>query len=218
VTDLEEVDVEGRAAAGPGPALVVLAAGASRRLGAPKALARLREGPGGTALELLLAAGAALGDPRPLLVTGRDHAAIAAAAPAHVEVRTNPSWSAGRSGSVQLAAASRPGRDLCLAPVDVPLVPDRVFAALAGEWARSGRPERGWLAPFVVRDGVRRFGHPVVVGRALLVEWKGFPPDRPLHELRARAEPILALEVDSAAILDDLDDPSDLARLRARLG
>jgi CTP:molybdopterin cytidylyltransferase MocA len=199
-----------------GPALVVLAAGASARLGEPKALARLRSEPGGTALELLLAAGAALGDPRALVVSGPDHAAIARSLPAAVEVYVNEDWAAGRTGSVRCAAVLRPGRDLCLAPVDVPLVPAAVFAALASEWERRGRPARGWLAPYVLQAGRQRFGHPVIVGRGLAADLKAFPPQDPLHALRARAAPLLALEVESASIIDDLDTPADLARLRER--
>jgi len=198
-----------------GPALVVLAAGASTRLGEPKALSRLRDGPCGTALELLLGAGAALGDPRPLVVTGSEHAAIAALAPAHAELRRNERWSEGRTGSVISALPYRPGRDLCIAPVDVPLVPAEVFAALAAEWSRLGSPAEGWLAPFVPGDGARRFGHPVIIGRRLALALKAFPAARPLSELRARADPLLALEVATTSILDDLDHPSDLERLRS---
>jgi len=201
----------------PGPALVVLAAGASTRLGEVKALARLADRPGGTALELLLAAGAALGDARALVVTGREHAAIAAGAPPGVEVQPNERWRAGRTGSVRCAVLHRPERDLCLAPVDVPLVPAEVFAALAAEWSHRGAPARGWLGPCVLQDGARRFGHPVILGRELARLLKGFPAARPLAALRAQAQPLLALEVTSAAILDDLDSPEDLARLRARL-
>ncbi len=199
-----------------GPALVVLAAGASTRLGENKALARLHERAGGTALELLLAAGAALGDAQPLVVTGHEHAAIARAAPAGVEVRHNERWHEGRSGSVACAALYRPERDLCLAPVDVPLVPGEVFAALAEEWSRCSAPENGWLGPCVLQDGVQRFGHPVILGRGLARLLKGFPAEHPLSALRAQAAPLLSLLVASAAILDDLDSPADLARLRAR--
>jgi len=136
--------------------------------------------------------------------------------PAGVEVCCNAEWSSGRTSSVRCAAELRAGRDLCLAPVDVPLVPAEVFAALGAEWLRRGRPERGWLAPCVVAGGARRFGHPVVLGRGLLAELKAFPPGRPLSELRASASPLLALEVATEAVLDDLDTPRDLARLRRR--
>ncbi|NOT29945.1 MAG: NTP transferase domain-containing protein [Planctomycetes bacterium] len=197
-------------------ALVVLAAGASARLGEPKALVRLVPGPSGTALEILLAAGAALGDPLPLVVGGAAHAQLSGVVPSGVELVHNRAWSTGRTSSVRCGMELRPGRDLCLAPVDVPLVPAGVFAALGAEWRRQGRPERGWLAPFVERAGVRRFGHPVLVGRGLLLELKAFPPERPLHALRAQASPLLALAVDSEAVLDDLDTPFDLERLRAR--
>ncbi|HVS10018.1 MAG TPA: hypothetical protein VMS76_09090, partial [Planctomycetota bacterium] len=106
---------------------------------------------------------------------------------------------------------------LCLAPVDVPLVPREVFEALAGEWAAAGAPARGWLAPFVVEgEGRRRFGHPVVVGGELLLELEGMGDGAPLRDLRGRAEPVLAVEVSAREILDDLDTEEDLERLRER--
>ena len=198
-------------------ALVVLAAGASERLGEPKALTRLGPGAPGTPLELLLAAGERLGSERALVVAGRDAGALSAALSGRpVDCVTNPGWRAGRTGSVQLAVRERPERDLCLAPVDVPLVPGAVFGALADEWARLGRPGLGWLAPCVRVSGERRFGHPVIVGRVLCQLLKTFPPDRPLRLLRASSTPLSFLEVASEAILDDLDSPADLERLRAR--
>jgi CTP:molybdopterin cytidylyltransferase MocA len=117
---------------------------------------------------------------------------------------------------VRLACELRIGRDLCLTPVDVPLVPASVFRALAREWVQRGRPESGWLGPFVRREGTRLFGHPIVVGRELARRLKDFPPDQPLSQLRAEARPLLALEVVEPEILDDLDTPGDLARLEAR--
>lgn len=197
------------------PVLVILAAGASQRLGLAKALAPL---PGGTPLERLLAAGrslegpAAVG-PTPLIVTGLHHAEIVAAAPAGVDVAHNPHWARGRTGGVRLARDLRPGRDLCLAPVDVPLVPAEVFALLAQAWERAGAPARGWLAP---RHG-RAHGHPVLVGRGLLLDLALLGDGTPLHRLREGAEPLLAEEVPHPEILDDLDTPADLARLVARL-
>ena len=82
-------------------------------------------------LALLLAGGEALGDRSPLVVTGRHHPAIAAALPAGVEVLHNSDWAEGRTGGIRRAARRRAGRDLCLAPVDVPAVPPRVFASHA---------------------------------------------------------------------------------------
>jgi hypothetical protein len=56
----------------------------------------------------------------------------------------------------------------------------------------------------------------VLVGHALLLALKEFPPSRPLSALRALAAPLLALPVEELAVLDDLDTPADLARLQAR--
>ena len=108
--------------------------------------------------------------------------------------------------------------------MDVPLVPARVFAALADAWRRHSAPAQGWLAPFVPEssfppDGepARRFGHPDVVGADLLTELEDWHPARPLRELRALARPLLGCEVDAEAILDDLDGPKDLETLRRQL-
>jgi len=203
----------------PPPALILLAAGASSRLGTAKALVRYSAEPGHTALELLLAAGSAAGDAHPLVVTGAWHERIAACVPAGIEVVRNAAWELGRTGSVACALTRRPGRDVLLAPVDVPLVPREVFAALAEEWARRGSPARGWLAPCVRLPGEprSRHGHPVLVGRALCEIVKGFPPERPLSAARALAEPLLSIEVARPEILDDVDTPADVARLRRRL-
>lgn len=194
--------------------LVLLCAGASVRLGEPKALVRLGAR-GESALAGLLAAGAALGDPHPLVICGAEHERLRAELPDGSECAHNPAWRAGRTGSVQLAVRLRPESDLCLAPIDVPRVPAKVFAGLARAWKEHGAPPRGWLAPCVVHAGRSHFGHPLVLGRELLSVLKEFPPDRPLRELRASARPLLALEVASASILEDLDTPADLARMRA---
>jgi len=194
---------------GAKPALVILAAGASARLGRCKALVELG---GRTPLERLLAAGAVLDDVAATVVTGADHAAIAAASPPGVRVLHNPDWSAGRTGGVLLAARALSGRDLCLAPVDVPLVPASVFQALLAEWSAAGAPALGWLAP---RCGARH-GHPVIAGRELLLELAGGDPAAPLRELRARANPLWSLEVPGPEVLADLDRPADLRELERR--
>jgi molybdenum cofactor cytidylyltransferase len=194
------------------PALVILAAGASERLGAPKALAQLD---GRSALARLCAAGRGVDGGRALALLGRHAAEIAPHLPAGCARLDNPRWAQGRSGGVLLAHRALPGRALMLAPVDVPLVPARVLEALADEWERLGDPPRGWLAPRLAgeRGG---FGHPVVVGPLLLDALEALPADTALRELRSRALPLASLEVFDPEILDDLDTPDDLERLRNR--
>jgi CTP:molybdopterin cytidylyltransferase MocA len=189
------------------PLLVILAAGASERLGQCKALVDLG---GRTPLEHLASAGAACDGA--LVVSGADHEAIARSIPEGLVLVHNRDWRAGRTGSVAAAARHAPGRDLLLAPVDVPLVPSEVFTALVHAWAEAGSPERGWLAPALAMGGRTRYGHPVVLGHGLLLELP--PSEAPLSVLRERARPLLSVPVTSPRILDDLDGREDLDRLR----
>lgn len=194
-------------------AVVVLAAGASTRLGACKALVDLAGEP--PLARLLAAADAAR--PAALVVVGGAHAeALAgwlATHPGRATLVRHSGWAQGRLGSVAAAAAALPGRDLLLAPVDVPLVSAATFASLAAAFRAAGAPPRGWLAP----EHGGRPGHPVVLGRALAAEAAGLAPDVPLRTLRERAAPLWTAPVPDPAIHDDLDTPADLERLRRRL-
>ena len=191
----------------------MLAAGASRRLGECKALVDLG---GRTPLARLLDAGRCFDGARPLVVSGKHQHELARAAAAECDVVHCTRWDDGRTWSVLAAAEARAGLDLCLAPVDVPLVPSSVFEQLLAAWLAAGSPEEGWLAP--VHGG--RHGHPVLVGRGL---WGRLPallesdPEASLRDLRALASPTWALEVDAREVLDDLDTPEELLALRRRL-
>jgi CTP:molybdopterin cytidylyltransferase MocA len=196
--------------------VVLLAAGASTRLGTCKALVDLDGAP---PLERLAAAASAA-EPAAVIVVGGAHSDSLAAwlagrpagrAPAPRLVR-NDAWAEGRLGSLAAAVRALPGLDLLLAPVDVPLVSRATFGALADAWSAAGEPPRGWLAP----EYGGRFGHPVVLGRALAAEAMQLAPSEPARALRAVADPLLAVRVPDAGILDDLDTPEDLAELRAR--
>jgi molybdenum cofactor cytidylyltransferase len=197
-------------------AVVLLAAGASTRLGECKALVDID---GSTPLARLGTAALAAGPTELVVIAGAHEQRLAAwlaEQPAEhtppMRLVPNPDWAAGRLGSVAAAVRALPDTDLVLAPVDVPLVSAATFATLAAAWRAAGEPARGWLAP----EHGGRFGHPVVLGRALAAEALRLAPGVPLRALRALATPLLAAAVPDAAVLDDLDTPADLARLRAR--
>lgn len=211
---------------------MILAAGASERLGEPKALCRIGET---TVLERLLAAGIQECDGPPLLLVGAHADRIAAHAPRAVELARHGEWRRGRTSTLKLARRLRPGRDLLIAPVDVPLVGRAVFGALVEAWLAAGSPASGFLAPkFAGPDGTAtvgdfgesaganvppagttpRHGHPVILGRALALELESVSDATPLARLRDRAALRFDVEVRDRHVLDDLDTPADLERLR----
>lgn len=192
----------------PQPVLVILAAGASSRLGQCKALARLGERP---AIRVLLDAASGLLPGRPVVVTGAHHLAIQRAlATDEVDVLENPAWELGRTGSLALAAQAWPGRDFLVAPVDHPLVLRSTIEALLDGWARQGCPALGWLGP----RHAETFGHPVIIGRELLDCLQGLAPNTSLRDLRDQAQGLCSVLVHDPGVLLGLDTPTDLARLR----
>jgi CTP:molybdopterin cytidylyltransferase MocA len=216
----------------PTPRVVILAAGASERLGQPKATAILA---GRTALAHLIDA---CGDPNPLLITGAHTAEITIAlggessatdreesgsdstargcnkTSPRAELLHHPTWSTGRSGSIACAIRHLPQTDLILTPIDCPLLPAHLFDALRQAWHAAGSPARGWLAPY--DTNAERHGHPILIGRALAAELLPLDPDTPLRHIRTLADPLLQLPIDAPEILDNLDTPEDLAALQRR--
>ncbi|MCP5023449.1 MAG: NTP transferase domain-containing protein [bacterium] len=199
------------------PRLVVLAAGASSRLGQPKALVAL---PGGTPLDRILAAWPYQHSPA-WVVTGAHHSEISQSAlrdhPQH-RIIHNPRWALGRTGSLQVAIGQLPGQDILMAPVDCPRPPRRVFEALVERWSAAGSPAMGWCAPFLFEaaTGKNCYGHPILIGRGLLARALQMSPDKPLRWLRKDAQPLLGTQVQDQEILEDLDAPEDLKELVGR--
>jgi len=189
------------------PAAVILAAGASTRMGRPKQLLRHRDRSFvGCAVDLAHAAGCA-----PIVVvTGAIDLGHEPLAPAIVV--TNPDWPMGQLSSLQrgLAAALELRPDtpaLLVLTVDRPHLRPSTITALVDAW--RGEPEGLWQPEL---DGRR--GHPVVYPAALLPALAALPPTaspRPL--VAAHAALRRGLATSDPAVLDILDHPEDLARL-----
>jgi CTP:molybdopterin cytidylyltransferase MocA len=186
---------------------VILAAGASARMGRPKAL--LPVGPGGeTAVDVVLRA-LHDGGVRPVVVVvGRHAAEIRAGArlPRAVIVE-HAGWAAGRTSSLQagLRLVADESAAVVLALVDMPFVRASTVAALVH--AHESAPAD--VEAIVPTHGGRR-GHPVVVRRALFVPIAALGPDEPLSTV-IRAARVQFVPVDDPGVLIDLDTPEDLA-------
>ena len=202
------------------PAFAILAAGASSRLGQPKALCDL---PGGKPVLRLLAAVRGVTSPEPeprttdvVVITGCHHQEIEATLGADSRlIAQNVKWATGRTSSIQLAARTFPGRDLVLLPVDHPRISATILDTMLEAWRGAGSPAMGWLAPFhETEPGRRTFGHPILLGRGLGARLLDLSPNEPLRAVRAAAEPLLSVPVASEVILENLDTPSALEAIR----
>ncbi|MCU0250948.1 MAG: nucleotidyltransferase family protein [Vicinamibacterales bacterium] len=189
---------------------IILAAGASARMGRPKALLPI----GGDTFvtrvcRTLVEAG--VGDL--VVVVGAEHDAIAAAVDGsglRARVVENPRREEGQLSSVLtgLAVADRPGVDALLVHlVDAPLVrPDTVRAVLDA-FLRTHAP--------IVRPAVGdRHGHPVLFARRLFDELRRADPAVGAKAVvQAHASEVCNVAVDDEGACRDIDTPEDFARL-----
>ena len=188
---------------------VILAAGASSRMGTVKALLPLE---GETLLARILRLARAGGAERLLVALGPPHGArLAATLPPGpgIEVAWNEDPSRGMLSSVQAALrvlAAAPGRGALLWPVDVPLVTAAtVQQLLAGDLSQLTAP---------CYDG--RGGHPLWLPAALYPAVLALPTSASLRTLR-QSHPLRRIPVEDPGVLRDLDTPADFERALAEL-
>lgn len=206
-----------RASVGRGPvgsqvAAIVLAAGASARMGRPKAALPL-----GAAGETVLSTGVrallSAGVPRVVIVAGAHPGAIREAWPVpdpRVEIVDHAGWEAGQLSSLLagLAALGEPPDAVLVTLVDVPLVMPATIRAVVEAWRAS-------RAPIVRPARGDEHGHPVLFDRALFDELAradlstGAKP-----VVRAHAAATLNVQVQDEGAFADMDTPEDYERLR----
>jgi molybdenum cofactor cytidylyltransferase len=186
-------------------AAVVLAAGASTRMGEPKAL--LRASDGRRYVEAIAESAQAGGCQRVVVVLGPPHGeAIRTALPAAIATAWNAAPERGMLSSVQAGLAALPADvDAALVwPVDIPFVAVATVRALV---VHSGT--------IVVPVHNGRGGHPLRVARACFAEIMTLDPARGLKALLdAHAAEVTRLVVADRAVLVDVDTPDDYARTR----
>jgi molybdenum cofactor cytidylyltransferase len=194
---------------------VILAAGASTRMGRPKALL---EFDGKTCLELALQAVEGLG--KPIVVLGANAAEIQARVNLkRVRVAENPNVESGQTASLQagLRLLDRKSEGFLFQPVDYPLVSSREVVRMAEAFDTNGDPEKRIFIP----SHVMRRGHPVVCHRSIAAELLALADGASAREvLTGRPERIVHVVFDEAYVLMDMDTPEDyaecLAMYRAR--
>jgi CTP:molybdopterin cytidylyltransferase MocA len=192
---------------------IVLAAGASRRMGSPKAALELG---GRTALRWVLDACRAAGLGRAIVVAGahpEETRAAARGAARDPLVVVNASWERGRTTSIRagLAALGAEARAFLLWPVDTPLAGEGGTLELLLS-ARARRPSaRGWVPS---HEGRR--GHPILLDRSVAAELEALADDASARDVvrgLARRGELEHVLVPEPAVLWDMDTPDDHARI-----
>jgi molybdenum cofactor cytidylyltransferase len=193
---------------------IILAAGDSTRMGRPKAL--LPDPDGRPFVARLARTFVEAGVRDLVIVTGRDHAALADALAAdRLPVRpvlvNNPDPSRGQLSSLWagLDAASAPTIEAVLVTlVDVPMVSPSTVQAVLDAWQRSRAP--------IVRPAIDdRHGHPVLFDRAVFAELRRAPlAEGARAVVRAHAGRVVDVPVDDEGCLADVDTPDEYEAMK----
>jgi len=187
---------------------LILAGGASSRIGSPKAL--LEYG-GETFLDRLIAALGAHCSPV-IVVLGYHAEKIRAGCRRAAEVTfvVNPAPDRGQLSSLQCGLRAVPAEcdGVMFTPVDYPKVSDTTVGKLA-EAARNATTEKVF-----VPQALGAHGHPVYIAKELIPEFLGLPETGSardvIHRWRERTGYV---EVDDGGVVRDIDDPESYRKL-----
>ncbi len=189
---------------------LVLCAGASTRMGEPKALCRLGDM---TILERILRTltVASIVAPRIIVAAPHGKAILAWLREQHIDgpqIVWNPHPEDGMLSSIQCGLATLPqhASGTLLWPVDIPLISASTLTALLDR-----DPERLVLPTFGGRGG-----HPVWLPAARFGDVRELPRTSSLRMLRER-HPALRVAVHDPEVVHDLDTPEALAQAELRL-
>ena len=191
---------------------IVLAAGASTRMGQAKAalpLGQTGETVAARVVRSLLEGGA----PEVVVVAGAHIDAVRAAMPSHeprARLIEHPGWNRGQLSSLiaGLDAIDTPLVEAVLVTlVDVPLVRASTVAAVIEAWRRTG-------APIVRPAQGDRHGHPVIFDRSVFADLRAADPNTGAKAVFAiHRDRIVNVEVNDAGAFVDIDTPEDYRRV-----
>ena len=184
---------------------IILAAGASRRMGSPKALLEFR---GESFVDRLSGIFARHCD-TVIVVVGFHAAAIRAAMRRPQTLIENPSPERGQLSSLQcgLRAAPPHSKGVFFIPVDFPAIAETTVASLAGAFEGSGLAIPAYLG---------KHGHPILLGPEIASEILELPFESSaravVHRHRSSTR---YLDVDDPGVCLDIDDPAAYNELLA---
>lgn len=192
---------------------LVLAGGASSRMGRPKAALPLGRS-GHTVLSMGVGALLAAGVPRVVVVAGAHPDAVRGAIGARdrrVSVIDHPGWRDGQLSTLLCGLDALDGQGgleaVLVTLVDVPLVSPGTVRALMREWRATG-------APIVRPAHGDRHGHPVLFDRRLFGELRAADPRTGAKPVvHAHVHELVNLPVTDEGAFVDLDVPEDYERM-----
>lgn len=190
---------------------IILAAGASSRMGSPKALLDYH---GETFIARLVRVLAGVCDPV-IVALGYHADAIRPAIPQGAVVVVNPAPERGQLSSLQTALIALPAgaEGFAFIPVDSPAVELSTVGRL-----RETFLERDSATRFVIPRYQGKRGHPVFAARSVADELLGLPPTAKASDVVHRHVPdTVYVDVSDPGILVDIDDPAAYSRLAGNM-
>jgi CTP:molybdopterin cytidylyltransferase MocA len=186
---------------------LLLAAGASTRMGRTKALLDFD---GRTTLDLALAAVKGLGTPVVVLGAAREEI-LNRVALGSVQLAINDDWERGQTSSLKAGLAClAPGASAFLFyPVDFPLVSAEEVSRVVDDFLAEKDPSKELFIPSY---GMQR-GHPVLCRRGVADEFLGLSDEAPARTvINLRPQRVRYVLFDQAYVLMDMDTPEDYTR------
>ena len=201
---------------------IVLAAGASSRMGRAKAALPFGQ-TGETVLSRIVSTILAGGVTDVAVVAGAHIDAVRQAMPRHerrARVIEHPGWQQGQLSSLLAGLDAIDGpllEAVMVTPVDVPLVTPFTVAAVISAWRQTRAPiVRPADASTSLSAGGQRHGHPVIFDRSVFGDLRSADPNVGAKAVFATyRDRIVNVEVKDAGAFEDIDTPEDYERLRS---